>query len=36
MIVVPVFVKLRFYIQIKSKQNIENKILPMDDEEILL
>ena len=31
--VVPVFMDLRFSIQIKSKQNIENKIIQVDDEE---
>ena len=32
---VPVFVDLRFYIQVKSKQNIENKSLLVDGEEKL-
>ena len=35
MMVVPVFVDLRFYIPIKSKQNLENNILQVDEEEKL-
>ena len=31
--VVPVLVDLRFYVQIKSKQNLESKILQVDGEE---
>ena len=35
MMVVPVFVDLRFKIQMKNRRNIDNKILCVDDEEKL-